>query len=114
MAEQKINSARSDDAKHIAGAVFFMMRPGSSGLSYGMKESAPPARTLAALEELVAAGMLKKHTQPDSPAMRFEPLVDMWAYRKFGGVSRGMKMAEPINGGSTKGAVRLVEDTDGR
>lgn len=33
MAEQKINSALSDDAKHIAGAVFFMMRPGSSGLS---------------------------------------------------------------------------------
>lgn len=49
----------SDDAKACAGSCFGNMRPGEGHMTFHMIESRPSPRMQSALDELVAAGLLK-------------------------------------------------------
>jgi hypothetical protein len=83
MAEQELDGL-SDDAKACAGGWFGMMKPGESGgLTFKMAQSRPTARAQAALDELLAAGVIEKADVYRSPAVTYRPVVDTGPFMRW-------------------------------
>jgi hypothetical protein len=72
----------SDDAKGLAACLWGTGIAEKTILSFGMQEVRPTARAQAALDELVAAGLLYHEPKPGG-GMSYGPCGDMRAYRRF-------------------------------
>jgi hypothetical protein len=77
----------SKDAKAVAGSVFGMMKTGGgSHLTFQMIEGRPTRRMQAALDELIAAGVIRRDpswTNAAGVGVRYEPIVDCHPYFKW-------------------------------
>lgn len=65
----------SDDAKFFASSMFSMMEPGEGTLTFQMVESKPSARSQAALDELVGAGLVSVEPANSRGGLTYRPLV---------------------------------------
>ncbi len=85
MARMKLNmDDLSDDAKALAGCWFAKMGPKSDGLTLHLKELKPAPRTQAALDEMVARGVLSKTPFNQYGGEVYKPLLDCFeAFRWF-------------------------------
>lgn len=105
--------ALSDDAKAIAGGWFGMMKPGESGgLTFRMKDSRPTARAQAALDELLAAGVIETVEVYRAPAITYRPIVDTadfmrWLWANMDRPELKWPVTEPI-------ACRAALEQEGR
>lgn len=101
----------SDDAMGLAGVWFARMKVGSprSTLTLALKISKPAPRTQAALDELVAKGVISHHintpTEADAGSHVYQPLVDcfdafVWMHErlKTDPDSLSWKMMVPVDG----------------
>lgn len=71
----------SFDAKCIAGAWFSMMTPGKGDLTFQLRTARPSDRALAALAELVGAGIVSVEPFNRYGGLVYRPLVDCrWGY----------------------------------
>ncbi len=70
----------SDDAKGIAACIWGTGIAAKIVLKFGMQEIRPTARGQAALDELVAAGLLYREPQPGG-GVSYRPCGDMRPYR---------------------------------
>ena len=73
----------SDDAKAVAGGWFGFMRPGAGRVTCHMRETKPTARAQAAIDELVAAGIVKVSKFNRYGGLVYEPLKDCTEYRRW-------------------------------
>lgn len=65
----------SADARFFGASMFSMMEPGVGKLTFRMIEAVPSPRSQAALDELVAAGMVKVEPFNDHGGRVYTPLV---------------------------------------
>lgn len=73
----------SDTAKAVAGAWFPLMKTeGRSELRFGMREYRPTVQAQAGLDELVAAGYLRRITEPTG-AIVYKPLRSCFEFLKW-------------------------------
>lgn len=72
----------SDDAKGIAACIWGLGNAEKTILSFGMQEVRPTARGQAALDELVAAGLLYREPKPGG-GVSYRPSGDMRPYRGY-------------------------------
>lgn len=71
----------SFDAKCVAGAWFGMMTPGKGDLTFQLRTARPSDRALAALAEMVAAGVIEVEAFNRYGGLVYRPLVDCrWGY----------------------------------
>lgn len=66
----------SPDALYFAGSMFFLMTPGEGELTFKMVESRPSDRSQAALDELVAEGLVSAEPFNRFGGMTYRPLVE--------------------------------------
>lgn len=94
----------SFDAKCIAGAWFGMMIPGKGDLSFSLQSARPTERALAALGELVAAGVISVERFNRYGGLVYRPLVNCrWGFdflrRHEDDPAIKWPITEPITGG---------------
>jgi hypothetical protein len=69
----------SKRARALAGVWFGMMRPDScSGVTMNLRELKPTEITQAAIDELLAAGIISKEPFNEYGGIVYKPLVDCW------------------------------------
>jgi hypothetical protein len=69
-------SALSADAKFFGASMFSMMVPGEGKLTFQMVTSKPSPRSQAALDELVAAGLVMVEPFNSKGGIVYTPLVE--------------------------------------
>lgn len=72
----------SNTAKTVA-STFGMMRPGGEGIVFHMKESRPSEQMQAGLDELVAAGAVRREPFNSFGGVRYVPLLNMSDFTKW-------------------------------
>jgi hypothetical protein len=97
----------TDQARAVAGALFGIMKPGGgSHLTFQMRESRPTKECQAALDELVAAGVISREPLNQySNGVVYTPLVNCfdhykWLMRNDKRPDLQIRIAEPIAGRS--------------
>ncbi len=77
---EKLTKAQAEklsaDAKFFASSIFYMMPPGAGKLTFQMIESRPSDRSQAALDELVAAGVVSVEPFNSLGGVTYRPLVE--------------------------------------
>lgn len=66
----------SSDALYFAGSMFMLMTSGKGELTFRMVESRPSPRSQAALDELVAAGVVSAEPASRDGGVTYRPLVE--------------------------------------
>ncbi len=74
-------SELSDEAKAVAGVAFGL--GDKCVLSFGMVESRPSAKTQAALDELLAAGLITRKQINQSGAVEYRATTDLSEYARW-------------------------------
>lgn len=73
--ETELLHCLSADALYFAGAMFMLMEPGKGELTFRMVQSKPSPRSQAALDELVAAGVVSSEPFNRHGGITYRPLV---------------------------------------
>ena len=84
----------------VCGVWFGNMRPGGNGeLHFGMRQSRPTAEVQAALDDLVARGVVSLTADAHGPGCTYRPLINCFdAFRwVLANPSYGIKLTEPIS-----------------
>lgn len=112
----------SDDAKAIAGVWFGMMRPGKGSVTHHLRELKPTDRTQAALDELVAKGVISVEPFNRFGGLVYRPLMDCHAAFAWFGKLRdtpameavNWRLMEPVPAAESLGFVNRAEGGHGR
>lgn len=93
----------SDEAKAVGAAWFGMSRPGTSTVTLHMQENKPTPQTNAALDELIAAGLIKREPFNSFGAVQYIPLANCrpffeWMMQNTENPRVRFPLMEPVRG----------------